>query len=58
MAKKLLEMLAEIKTCEQFKLTNRSVFCNDELYKTTYNAILTELLNKFFNRIYQKKNQK
>ena len=58
MARKLLEMLAEIKTCEYFKLTHRLVFCNDELYKTTCNAILTDLINKFFNRFHQKQSKK
>ena len=55
MARKLLEMLAEIKTCEYFKLTHRLVFHNDELYKTTCNSILTDLINKFFNRFDQEK---
>ena len=47
MTEMLFEMLAEIKACEYFKLTNQLVFFNDDLFKITSHAIKTDLLNKF-----------
>ena len=47
MTENLLEMLAEIKACEYFKLTNRLVFFNDQLFKVTCHAIKSDLIHKF-----------
>ena len=53
LVKNVLEILAEIKTCQYFKLSNQLVFYNEELYKTTCNAILADLINKFFNEYHK-----
>ena len=42
MAKNLFEMLAEIKTCEYFKMTKKLVSLNDDFYKKTCRASFRE----------------
>ena len=55
MTEMLLEMLAEIKACEYFKLTNRLVFFNDDLFKVAYHSIKKDLINKFNARLSTKR---
>ena len=52
MTEMLFEMLAEIKACEYFKLTQRLVFFNDDLFKITSSAIKKDLINKFNAKLY------
>ena len=54
MTENLLEMLAEIKTCEYFKLTHQLVFFHEELFKVTSHAIKNDLINKFNAKLFQK----
>ena len=53
--KKLLGMLAEIKTCEYFKMTKKLVSLNDDFYKKTCNAFFTDLVRKFNARLNAKR---
>ena len=55
MTENLLEMLAEIKACEYFKLTHQLVFFHEELFKVTSHAIKKDLINKFNAKLSQKK---
>ena len=47
MTKNLFEMLAEIKTCEYFKMTKKLVSLNDDFYKKTCLAFFSDLIRKF-----------
>ena len=47
MAKNLFEMLAEIKTCEYFKMTKKLVSLNDDFYKKTCRAFFRDLVRQF-----------
>ena len=51
MARNLLQMLAEIKACEYFKMTQRLVFFDDHLFKETCIAIFRDLVRKFNARM-------
>ena len=55
MTENLLEMLAEIKACEYFKLTHKLVFFHEELFKVTSHSIKMDLINKFNARLSAKK---
>ena len=55
MAINLLEMLAEIKACEYFKMTHRLVFFDDNLFKETCLAIRRDLIRKFNARLNAKR---
>ena len=46
MAKNLFEMLAEIKTCEYFKLTHKLVNFDDDFYKKTCRAFFRDLVRQ------------
>ena len=54
MTEMLFEMLSEIKACEYFKLTQRLVFFDDDLFKITATAIKNDLINKFNAKLYAK----
>ena len=56
MTEMLFEMLAEIKACEYFKLTQRLVFFNDDLFQITAIAIKRDLINKFNAKLYARHN--
>ena len=56
MTEMLFEMLAEIKACEYFKLTQRLVFFNDDLFQITASAIKRDLINKFNAKLYARDN--
>ena len=55
MTENLLEMLAEIKACQYFKLTHQLVFFNEHLFKVTSHAIKKDLINKFNARLSAKR---
>ena len=47
MAKNLFLMLAEIKTCEYFIMSNKLYDLNDDFYKQTCHIIFRDLVRKF-----------
>ena len=55
MTKDLLKMLAEIKTCEYFKMTKQLVCLNDDLYKVTFRALFRDLARQFNSKLKKKK---
>ena len=46
MTRDLLRMLAEIKTCEYFKMTQQLINFNEDLYKKTCHAFFRDLVHK------------
>ena len=55
MTKDLLKMLAEIKTCEYFKMTKQLVCLNDDLYKVTFRALFRDLARQFNSKLKKKR---
>ena len=55
MVKKLIGMLAEIKTCEYFKMTKKLVSLNDDFYKKTCHAFFKDIVRKFNARLFAKR---
>ena len=55
LVKKLIGMLAEIKTCEYFKMTKKLVSLNDDFYKKTCHAFFKDIVRKFNARLYEKR---
>ena len=47
LTKHLLRMLAEIKTCEYFKMEKQLVYLNDDLYKITFGGFFKDLVRQF-----------
>ena len=47
MAKDLFEMLAEIKTCEYFKMTHQLINSNEDFYKKTCRIFFRDLVRQF-----------
>ena len=58
MTKDLLKMLAEIKTCEYFKMTKQLVCLNDELYKVTFRAFFRDLVRQFNSKLNARKRKR
>ena len=58
MTKDLLKMLAEIKTCEYFKMTKQLVCLNDELYKVTSRAFFRDLVRQFNSKLNARKRKR
>ena len=58
MAKDLLKMLAEIKTCEYFKSVKLLVCLNDALYKITFDAFFKDLTRQFNSKLYAKRKKR
>ena len=55
MARNLFEMLAEIKTCEYFKMTHKLVNFDDDFYKKTCHAFFRDLVRQFNARLNAKR---
>ena len=55
MVKKLIGMLAEIKTCEYFKMTKKLVSLNDDFYKKACHAFFKDIVRKFNARLFAKR---
>ena len=55
MVKKLIGMLAEIKTCEYFKMTKTLVSLNDDFYKKTCYAFFNDIVQKFNAKLYARR---
>ena len=51
MATDLFGMLAEIKTCEYFKMTNQLVDFNEDFYKITCETFFRDLVKKFNDKL-------
>ena len=51
MAKNLFLMLAEIKTCEYFKMTNQLIDLNEDFYKKTCRIFFRDLVRQFNARL-------
>ena len=51
MVKTFFGMLAEIKTCEYFKMIKKLVSLNDHFYQKTCNAFFNDLVRKFNARL-------
>ena len=51
MVKTFFGMLAEIKTCEYFKIVKKLVSSNDHFYQKTCNAFFNDLVRKFNARL-------
>ena len=58
MTKDLLKMLAEIKTCEYFKMTKQLVCLNDKLYKVTSRAFFRDLVRQFNSKLNARKRKR
>lgn len=55
MVKNLFLMLAEIKTCEYFKMTHQFINFNEDFYKKTCDAFFKDLVRKFNARLNAKR---
>ena len=55
MAKNLFLMLAEIKTCEYFIMSNQLIDLNDDFYKNTSRIFFRDLVRKFNARLNAKR---
>ena len=55
MARNLFEMLAEIKTCEYFKMTHKIINFNEDFYKKTCRAFFRDLVRQFNAKLNRKR---
>ena len=55
LVKKLIGMLAEIKTCEYFKMTKILVSFNGDFYKKTCYAFFNDIVKKFNAKLFARR---